>query len=93
MYSVIKEDAVEENLGQPLRSLADPGSDVFARNHAENAALAAELRERLEQVRLGGSEQARKRHTARGKLLPRDRVDTLCSATSWARRCFLTVMG
>ena len=67
----------EEALGQPLRGHADPGSDAFARNHAENAALAAQLRDKLEQVRLGGPEQSRKRHTARGKLLPRDRVDTL----------------
>jgi 3-methylcrotonyl-CoA carboxylase beta subunit len=68
---------VKEELGQPLRSRVDPASDAFARNHAENAALTAELRQKLGQVRLGGSEQARKRHTARGKLLPRDRVDTL----------------
>jgi 3-methylcrotonyl-CoA carboxylase beta subunit len=66
-----------EELGQPLRSHADPASEAFARNYAENAALAADLRKKLEQVRLGGPEQARKRHTARGKLLPRDRVDTL----------------
>ena len=67
----------EEALGQPLRGHADPGSDAFARNQADNAKLAAQLRDKLEQVRLGGPEQARKRHTARGKLLPRDRVDTL----------------
>jgi 3-methylcrotonyl-CoA carboxylase beta subunit len=63
--------------GQPLRTGADPASEAFARNRAENAALAARLREKLEQVRLGGPAQARARHTARGKLLPRDRVDTL----------------
>jgi 3-methylcrotonyl-CoA carboxylase beta subunit len=68
---------IKEELGQPLPSRVDPAGDAFARNHAENAALAAELRQRLEQVRLGGPEQSRKRHTARGKLLPRDRVDTL----------------
>ena len=67
----------EEALGQPLRGHADPGSDAFARNQADNAKLAAQLRDKLEQVRLGGPEQSRKRHTARGKLLPRDRVDTL----------------
>jgi 3-methylcrotonyl-CoA carboxylase beta subunit len=39
--------------------------------------LAAELRERLARARLGGSESARRRHTARGKLLVRDRVDRL----------------
>ncbi|WP_237111656.1 carboxyl transferase domain-containing protein [Nocardioides sp. WS12] len=39
--------------------------------------LTAELRERLARVRLGGSEAARTKHTDRGKLLPRDRVDGL----------------
>ena len=41
------------------------------------ADLVAELRDRLAVVRLGGSEQARERHTERGKLLVRDRVDRL----------------
>src|SRR5918995_750561 len=39
--------------------------------------LAAELRERLARVREGGSESARTKHTDRGKLLARDRVDRL----------------
>ena len=39
--------------------------------------LAAELRERLAVVRQGGSESARRKHTDRGKLLARDRVDRL----------------
>jgi len=39
--------------------------------------LAVELRERLARVRQGGSESARKKHTDRGKLLPRERVDRL----------------
>jgi 3-methylcrotonyl-CoA carboxylase beta subunit len=39
--------------------------------------LTAELRERLATVRQGGSESARKKHTDRGKLLPRERVDRL----------------
>ncbi|MDF2968030.1 MAG: methylcrotonoyl-CoA carboxylase [Nocardioidaceae bacterium] len=39
--------------------------------------LVDELRERLATVRRGGSAQARDRHTARGKLLVRDRVDRL----------------
>ncbi|UGQ15328.1 methylcrotonoyl-CoA carboxylase [Yinghuangia sp. ASG 101] len=37
----------------------------------------AELRRRLAVAALGGGETARARHTARGKLLPRERVDTL----------------
>src|SRR3954451_16832580 len=39
--------------------------------------LAAELRERLAEVRRGGDEKARARHVERGKLLARDRVDRL----------------
>jgi 3-methylcrotonyl-CoA carboxylase beta subunit len=39
--------------------------------------LTAELRQRLATARQGGSELARKRHTGRGKLLVRDRVDRL----------------
>ncbi len=41
------------------------------------ASLVAELRERLAVVRRGGSEAARRKHTDRGKLLVRDRVDRL----------------
>src|SRR3954467_1512425 len=39
--------------------------------------LVDELRERLAEARRGGSESARKKHTDRGKLLVRDRVDRL----------------
>ena len=42
-----------------------------------NSALAADLRERLAQSALGGPERSRERHAARGKLLPRQRVDHL----------------
>jgi 3-methylcrotonyl-CoA carboxylase beta subunit len=41
-------------------------------------ALIADLEERLARVRAGGGERARERHTARGKLLVRDRVERLC---------------
>jgi len=60
-----------------LRSRLDPGSEAFARNAEAQRGLAAELRERLDVVRLGGPESSRERHVARGKLLPRDRVDAL----------------
>jgi 3-methylcrotonyl-CoA carboxylase beta subunit len=46
-------------------------------NAAVNSALAAELRRRVAAAALGGPESVRARHTARGKLLPRERVDRL----------------
>src|SRR4051812_6309772 len=65
--------------GGPLgRSTGDdPASDSWKANEAAHRELAAELREKLAAARLGGGEKARARHTARGKLLPRDRVDAL----------------
>jgi 3-methylcrotonyl-CoA carboxylase beta subunit len=39
--------------------------------------LVEQLRERLARVREGGSESARRKHTDRGKLLARDRIDAL----------------
>jgi 3-methylcrotonyl-CoA carboxylase beta subunit len=60
-----------------LSSHADPASAEFARNEAEHRRLAGELRERLDRVAAGGGERARERHVARGKLLPRERVERL----------------
>ncbi|XP_025061443.1 methylcrotonoyl-CoA carboxylase beta chain, mitochondrial isoform X3 [Alligator sinensis] len=40
-------------------------------------ALVTELQEQAEKIRLGGGEKARKLHTSRGKLLPRERIDRL----------------
>ena len=65
-----------------IRSKADPASAAFKRNAQVHAALATELRERLAVVGRGGPEQSRQRHVARGKLLPRDRVDTLLDPAS-----------
>jgi 3-methylcrotonyl-CoA carboxylase beta subunit len=65
-----------------LATAVDPGSAAFAANAEVNRRLAQELRERVAQTALGGSEQARQRHTGRGKLLPRDRVERLLDVGS-----------
>ncbi len=44
---------------------------------AHNRALAEELRGRVATAALGGNQKSRARHTERGKLLPRDRVERL----------------
>ena len=46
-------------------------------NLEANQALVADLHAELERVAGGGGERARQRHVARGKLLPRERVDRL----------------
>lgn len=60
-----------------LRSAAEPASEAWRANEVAHLALVEELRGKLAAAALGGGERARARHTARGKLLPRDRVDTL----------------
>ncbi|HQG70238.1 MAG TPA: carboxyl transferase domain-containing protein [Rhodoglobus sp.] len=62
---------------ETLATGARPHSDDFVANDASQRALVGELRERLERVGRGGSEASRNRHSARGKLLPRDRIDYL----------------
>ena len=46
-------------------------------NAGAQRALVAELRENLERAALGGPQASRERHAARGKLLPRERVERL----------------
>ena len=48
-----------------------------AANRQAHLELVAQLRDKLAAAALGGPQRARERHTERGKLLPRDRVDGL----------------
>src|ERR687884_1794281 len=52
-------------------------SEAAARNAAAHADLVADLAAQLRRVAAGGGDRARERHVARGKLLPRERVDGL----------------
>jgi 3-methylcrotonyl-CoA carboxylase beta subunit len=58
-----------------LRTAANPGSEEFAANLQANLALADDLRATQARIARGGGKRARERHIARGKLLPRERVD------------------
>ena len=52
-------------------------SEAFKANAAHNRSLAERLRADVAAAAQGGGERARERHTARGKLLPRERVERL----------------
>ena len=52
-------------------------SDDFKLNALAMQALVDDLKAKVEKIALGGGDDARKKHTARGKLLPRDRVQSL----------------
>ncbi|MFP4635136.1 MAG: carboxyl transferase domain-containing protein [Nitriliruptoraceae bacterium] len=60
-----------------LDSAVEVGGASYAANREHHLGLLADLRTRLARARDGGSPQARERHLARGKLLPRDRVEAL----------------
>jgi 3-methylcrotonyl-CoA carboxylase beta subunit len=60
-----------------LTTSLDGRSEAFAANAAAMQALVADLREKVAAIREGGGAEARRRHLARGKLLPRERVRAL----------------
>ena len=60
-----------------LDSKLNPRSADFKAGADRMRALVADLNARLAQVALGGGEAARAKHAARGKLLPRERVEML----------------
>ena len=52
-------------------------SDEAKARVAHNRALAVALRAKVAEAALGGNAKSRERHTARGKVLPRERVERL----------------
>ena len=60
-----------------IKSALSSSSAAFKTNADAMRKLADELKGRLAAAALGGDERSRKRHTERGKLLPRDRVERL----------------
>jgi len=60
-----------------LQTQLNPRSADLAANTAAMRALVDDLRAKFAQVERGGGDAARAKHTARGKLLPRERVQML----------------
>ena len=65
-----------------IQTTVSPGSAAYQENHARMAALIAGTEAKAEAVMAGGGAEARARHIARGKLLPRDRVSALLDPAS-----------
>src|SRR5580698_9745359 len=60
-----------------IETKLNPRSDDFRTNAAALEALVADLRAKVEKLALGGGQAARDKHTGRGKLLPRERIEKL----------------
>jgi 3-methylcrotonyl-CoA carboxylase beta subunit len=65
-----------------LHSQLSPSSESFKANAARLRTLVADISDKATTVERGGSEEARKRHASRGKLLPRERLAQLLDAGS-----------
>ena len=60
-----------------IESKLNPRSEDFKANAAAMQAIVDDLRDKVEKIAAGGGEAAAAKHLARGKLLPRDRVQML----------------
>ncbi|MDX2143517.1 MAG: carboxyl transferase domain-containing protein [Rhodospirillaceae bacterium] len=60
-----------------LATKIERASSEYAANETTMRALVAELRDKVAKSALGGDGNARERHTSRGKLLPRARIERL----------------
>src|SRR6186713_319632 len=60
-----------------IQTQIDSTGERFKANRARMAALVTDLRSQMDRAGLGGGEEARRKHAARGKLLPRERIQTL----------------
>ena len=60
-----------------LASTISTSSDTFRANAERMKALVADISAKAARVERGGSDEARERHTSRGKLLPRQRLAQL----------------
>lgn len=60
-----------------LPTNVDPSSAEFKENAAQFGELLAIMRELHQKIEHGGSQEARERHVARGKMLPREYVTSL----------------
>ena len=60
-----------------LTTQLNPRSADFQGNVEAMRKVVADLRQTVDKIVLGGSEAARQKHIARGKLLPRERINTL----------------
>jgi len=57
-----------------LKTTINPRSEEFKVNSDAMQAVVSDLREKVGIISTGGSNKAREKHLARGKLLPRDRI-------------------
>ncbi len=75
--SAMLESPMMEGPLTALKSKIDTQSEEFIANKEAMMALVADLHQKVETILRGGGAAYQARHTSRGKLLPRERIDAL----------------
>jgi 3-methylcrotonyl-CoA carboxylase beta subunit len=65
-----------------IKTLINSNSEEFVANKAHMQTQVDDLYQVVQTLMLGGGESSRERHTSRGKLLPRERIETLLDANT-----------
>ncbi|XP_059154785.1 methylcrotonoyl-CoA carboxylase beta chain, mitochondrial-like [Physella acuta] len=65
-----------------IGTIQDVNSPEYQEKYSRMQALVNELKDRVSVILKGGGDKARERHTSRGKMLPRDRINTLLDPQS-----------
>jgi len=65
-----------------IQSQVNPKSDEFEENREQMQTYVDNIKCKLTQIEQGGDDTSRERHTARGKLLPRERIKLLLDKDS-----------
>ena len=68
---------------RPIKSHLDSHAETYQANYAANALSVERLKTELARSIKGGGEQYIKRHLAKGKLLPRERIEMLLDEDSY----------
>jgi acetyl-CoA carboxylase carboxyltransferase component len=68
---------------QAIKSVVDPQDETYLANYAANSSAVETLKAELVRSTKGGGEQYVKRHLARGRLLPRERIEMLLDEGSY----------
>src|SRR5258706_9044065 len=68
---------------QAIKSVVNPQDETYQTNYGANSSAVDRLRSELARSTKGGGEQYVKRHLARGKLLPRERIEMLLDQGSY----------
>src|SRR5437868_4050505 len=64
-------------------SAVDRNSKVFRENYAKNSAAWSLVQDAQQQANMGGGEKYQQRHLERGRMLPRQRIETLLDQDSY----------